>query len=256
MTAALAIARYTALEAVRSRLTWLVAGYTVAGCTLALFAGELAITEARGFRSGLLGAWLRVCSIFTISLFVIASMVRECQDKGLELVLSMPVARGAYYAGKLAGFSGVSMLPALVCVLVLAPFAPPAQVALWTASLSLELMIVVAMSLLCVLTFSQATWALSIVIGFYVLSRAMAALQLMAHGSPAAGTASVFRRFTGAFVDALAFVLPDLDRFTKSDWLVYGTGTIADLGFAAMQAWIYLAFLCAAALFDLYRKAL
>lgn len=255
MNAALTIARYTALEAARSRFAWLVAGYTIAGCALALFAGELAITEARGFRGGLLGAWLRACAIFTVSLFVITSMVRECQDKGLELVLSMPVARGTYYAGKLAGFAGVSLLPGLVCVPVLAWFAPPAQVALWTASLGLELLIVIAMSLLCVLTFPHTTWALSTVAGFYLLSRGMAALQLMAHGSPVAEV-SLSRRVTGALADALAFVLPDLDRFTDSDWLVYGAGTAADLGFAVMQTLVYVALLCAAALFDLYRKAL
>ena len=255
MTAALTIARFTALEAARSRLAWLIAGYTIAGCALALFAGELAVTEAQGFRSGLLSAWLRSCAVFTISLFVITSMVRELQDKGLELMLSMPVARGTYYAGKLAGFAGVSVLPTLACVPALAWFAPPAQVALWTVSLGLELLIVIAMSLLCVLTFSQATWALSTVIGFYVLSRTMAALQLMAQGSPAAGP-SVVQQITGTLVDALAFVLPDLDRFTESDWLVYGAGTIADLGFAAMQTLVYVTLLCAAALFDLYRKAL
>ena len=255
MTAAFTIARSTVLEAVRGRLAWFVAGYTAAGWALALFAGELAVTEARGFRSGLLGAWLRSCAVFTTSLFVIASMVRELQDKGLELVLSMPVARGTYCAGRLAGFAGVSTLPTLACIPALAWFAPPEQVALWTISLGLELLIVIAMSLLCALTFPQATWALGTVIGFYVLSRAMAALQLMAHGSPAAGM-SVSQWIIGAFVDALAFVLPDLDRFTESDWLVYGAGTIADLGFAAMQTLIYVALLCASALFDLYRKAL
>ena len=100
-------------------------------------------------------------------------------------MLSMPVPRATYCAGKLAGFAGISVLLATACGLALAGFAPPAQVALWTASLGLELLIVIAMSLLCVLTFSQITWALSTVIGFYVLSRAMAALHLMAHEPPA-----------------------------------------------------------------------
>ena len=255
MSAVLAIARCTALEAVRGRLVRLIATYTIAGCALAAFAGELAITETRGFRSGLLGAWLRSCAVFTVSLFVIASVVRELHDKGIDLVLSMPVPRAAYCAGKLAGFAGISVLPALACVPALVGFAPPAQVALWTASLGLELLIVIAMSLLCVLTFSQITWALSTVIGFYVLSRAMAALQLMAH-EPLAGSPSAADRLIRGFVDALAFVLPDLDRFTESDWLIHGAGTIADLGFAATQAAIYVSLLGAAAAFDLYRKAL
>lgn len=255
MNAALAIARITALEAMRSRLAWLIAGYTIAGWALALFAGELAVTEARGFRSGLLGAWLRTCAVFTVSLFVITGMVREFHDKGLELMLSMPVARGTYCAGKLAGFAGVSLLPALACAPALVWFAPPAQVALWTASLGLELLIVVAMSLLCAFTFSQAAWALSTAAGFYVLSRAVGALQLMAHGSPV-GEASASRWAVGTLVDALAFVLPDLGRFTESDWLVYGDGTLADLALAAVQALVYVTLLCAAAAFDLYRKAL
>ena len=255
MTAVLTIARFTALEAVRGRLAWLIAGFMIAGCALAVFAGEIAITETQGFRSGLLGAWLRSCAVFTVSVFVIASAVRESHDKGIELMLSMPVPRATYYAGKLAGFAGVSVLSATACALALVWCAPPLQVALWAASLSCELLIVTALSLLCVFTFSQVTGALSAVIGFYVLSRAMAALQLIAH-EPLAAPAFASQQFIGAFVDALAFVLPDLDRFTESDWLIHGAGTIADLGFVATQAAIYVVLLCAAALFDLYRKAL
>ena len=255
MTAVFTIARFTALEAARGRLAWLVAGFTLAGCVLATFAGEIAITETREARGGLLAAWLRACAVFTVSAFVTASAVRELHDKGLDLILSMPVRRGTYYAGKLAGFAGVSVLSAAACGLALVWFAPPAQVALWAASLGLELLIVIAMSLLCVLTFPQIAWALGTVIGFYVLSRAMAALQLMAH-DPLADPASVAQQLIRALVDTLAFVLPDLDRFTESEWLIDGAGTIADLGFAAMQAVIYVALLCAAALFDLYRKAL
>ena len=255
VTAVLAIARLTVLDAVRSRLAWLVAGFTVGGCVLAVFAGELAITETQGFRSGLLGAWLRSCTVFTISAFVIASAVREIHDRGLDLMLSMPVPRGVYYAGKLFGCAGVSVLSASACALALAWFAPVPQAALWGAALGLELLIVTAMSLLCVLTFSQVAWALGTVIGFYALSRSIAALQLMAHAS-LAEPASAARQFVRMFFDALAFVLPELDRFTRSEWLIHGTGTVAELGFAAMQAAIYVALLCAAGLFDLYRKAL
>ena len=219
MTAVLTIARFTALEAARGRLAWLVAGFTIGGCVLAMFAGEIAITETREVRGGLLGAWLRSCAVFIISAFVTASAVREFHDKGLDLILSMPVRRETYYAGKLAGFAGVSVLSATVCALALVWFAPPGQVALWTASLGLELLIVTAMSLLCVLTFSQVTWALSTVIGFYVLSRAMAAVQLMAHepladsrirGSAAHPCVRRCARLRAA----------DLDRFTESEWLI------------------------------------
>lgn len=255
MTAVLTIARFTALEALRSRFAWLVAGFVTVGWALAVFAGEVAIAEAQGFRSGLLGAWLRPCAVFAVGAFVISSALREFHDRGLELVLSMAVPRAAYHAGKLAGFAGVSALSAIACALALVGFAPPAQVLLWAASLGLELLIVTAASLLCVFTFSQFTSAMSAVVGLYLLSRSMTALQLMADAAPGVD-ASAAQRFMRAFVDALAFALPDLDRFTRSEWLIHGTGTSADLGFAVTQTFVYVLLLWAAALFDLYRKSL
>jgi len=251
----LAIARFTALEAVRGRIAWLLAGAAFAGCALALLAGEIALTESQGFRAGLLGAWLRACAVLITGVFVIASMAREFDDKGVELVLATPVPRWAYCAGKLAGFASVPVVAALVCGLALAWCAPHLQIAIWTVSLCLELLIVAAASLLCVFTFRQVTWALVAVMSFYVLSRAMTALRLMAHESQAAST-GVSARFVREFVDGLAFVLPDLDRFTESSWLIHGDGTVADLRFAAAQSTICLALLGAAALFDFYRKAL
>ena len=255
MTAVLAIARMTVLEAVRGRLAWLVAGYACAGCVLAVFAAEVAITETERFRNGLLGAWLRWCAVFTVTAFVVSSAMCEIRDKGLDLVLSMAVPRAAYYAGKLAGFTAVALLSASACALALVWFAPLAQTALWAASLGLELLIVTAMALLCVFTFSQIAWAMSTVLGLYVLARSMTALQLMAH-EPAAAPGSAAQAFIRAFVDALAYLLPDLDRFTESEWLIYGAGTVTDLGFAAVQTAVYTALLGAAALFDLYRRAL
>ena len=250
-----AIARLTFIETVRGRLTWLVAGYLLAGCTLALFAGEIAITESRGFRAGILGAWLRSCAVFTIGLIVVASVVRELDDKGVELLLSLPVPRAAYFAGKLAGFTGIALASALACALTLLWFVSPAQAAIWAASLSLELLVVAATSLLCVITFSQVTPALSVSIAMYLLARSMAAIQLIAHGPPGASETAAWQ-FVRIFVDALAFLVPDLDRFTESEWLIHGTGTIAELEFVAMQAAVYVTLLCAAGIFDLHRKAL
>ena len=255
VSAVLAIARMTVLEAVRGRFAWLVAGFASVGCVLAVFAGEVAITGTQGFRSGLLGAWLRWCAVFTASAFAVSSVVGDVHDKGLHLVLSMAVARWVYCAGKLAGFVAVALFSATVCALALAWSAPPAQTALWAASLGLELLVVSAMSLLCVFTFTHVAWAMSTVLGFYVLSRSMAALQLIAHAS-GAEPGSVAWSFIRAFVDTLAYLLPDLDRFTESEWLIHGAGTLTDLGFAAAQAAVYTALLGAAATFDLYRRAL
>ena len=193
--------------------------------------------------------------MFTIALFVITSMVREFDDKGLELVLSLPIPRYHYFLGKLLGFSALAVMTAAFCGLVLLVHAPPAQVALWVFSLSCELLIITVLSLLCLFTFNQVMLALSAVMAFYLLSRGIDAIQLMAH-NPIVSTESWSQRLIEHFIDGVAFLLPDLARFTSSEWLVYHTGGLRDALPIAVQSLVYLALLAGAALFDLYRKNL
>ena len=248
-----AIALFTFLEALRNRLLWLVLVFVLTGVGLAEFLGAVAITETRQFQSGFMGALLRAAAVFILSLFVITSVVREFNDKGVELVLSLPVPRSSYLLGKLAGFSGLAVLVAVLCGFFLLIYAPPLQVMIWTLSLCMELFIVTALSLLCLFTFSQVTAALSAVMAFYLLSRSMTAIQLMGH-FPVVSMDSLAQSVVVAFLDALAFVLPELDGFTLSAWLIYHTATWSVLLPILGQTAIYVSLLSAAAMFDLYRK--
>ena len=103
--------------------------------------------------------------------------------------------------------------------------------------------------------FGQVTLAISAVMAFYVLARAISAFRLIAE-SPLLPQDSFAQEVIGWFMEALAFVLPSLDRFTRSEWLMYGEAGWADLGPVLAQSAIYLALLASAALFDLYRRNL
>jgi hypothetical protein len=142
------------------------------------------------------------------------------------------------------------LLPAGAAGALLACTAPVSQAMLWTASLLGELWIVAAFALFCTLALQYALPSLCATFGFYVLARGMASLQLANHGA----AQDAGQRAMAAGIDALAFVLPRLDAFARSEWLLYGTGTAADLGFVAAQSAIYVALLAGAALFDLTRK--
>ena len=249
------IAFYTFLEATRNRLIWLVVAFVVIGFGLSQFISEIAITESTAFQSSVLAAMLRFCSVFTIALFVITSLVREFDDKGLELVLSLPIPRYHYFLGKLLGFSVLAVLTAVFCGLVLLTNAPADQVLLWVFSLSCELLIITALSLLCLFTFNQVTLALSAVMAFYLLARSIEAIQLIAE-HPIVRSRAWSQRVIEHFIDAMAFLLPDFSRFTNSAWLVYHTGGWQDVAPIAWQSVIYLLLLGGAALFDLYRKNL
>lgn len=250
----LTIARFTFFEALRNRLFLL----TLIGllCVLGLteFVGELAISESKGIQAILIGAGMRLFAVATIALFVITSMVREFNDKGFDLIASLPLPRSDYYFGKFFGFLLLSLVIALSTGVLLLIYSPAVAVLLWLLSLICELAIVISLSLLCLFTFSNVTVAFMVVAGFYILSRSIYTIQLISN-SPILESAAISQQFMRQATDAVAFLLPGLHDFTKSEWLAYGVNW-QDIQPVIIQTAIYLVLLCAAGLFDLYRKNL
>jgi len=250
----LTIARFTFYEAVRNRLFML----TLAGlvCLLGLteFVGELAITETNNIQAILIGAGMRLFAVATVALFVITSMVREFNDKGFELIAALPMPRSSYYFGKFLGFFMLSLVIAVATALLLLIYSPVTAVLFWLLSLACELAIVISLSLLCLFTFSNVTVAFMVVICFYILSRSINTIQLISN-SPIMEFYTFSQQFLRLATDAIAFMLPGLHDFTKSEWLVYGVGW-QSLWPVLIQTAVYLLLLSAAGLFDLYRKNL
>jgi len=246
------LARVTVLEAVRNRLLWLVAVVIVIAFGLAQFLNQVAITESGEIQTALLAAPLRLAAVFITAVFVITSMVRELNDKVTELLLALPAPRSSYFFGKFSGYAAFALILALLSAAPLALFADSAGLALWTVSLLCELLIVTAMSLFCVLSFAQVVPAFAAVAGFYLLSRSMAAMQIIAGASLQAPTLT--DRIVSRVVDSIALVLPALDGMTQTNWLLGPAPGANALASTLAQTAIYLVLICAAALFDLYRK--
>ena len=204
------IARFTALEAVRGRLLWLLVGSLIAVLLLAEFAGAIAITESVEVKTALAAGILRLFAVFVIALFVTSSMAREQADKGSELVLSLPLSRAVYSLGKLLGYGWIALVAAAAFGLAACLYAPPVQALWWAISLFCELVLVASVSLLCLFTLKQVTTALSVVAAFYVLSRAIAAIQLIGNG---AIHGAVFRDVAveKEHADVTGLGLPDLE---------------------------------------------
>ncbi|MGH8727969.1 MAG: ABC transporter permease [Burkholderiales bacterium] len=249
----LTIARYTLLEAARTRLPWLVLAAILIAFLASLFAREIAITESARMQTALYAASLRLASVFIIGLYVMTSMIREFNDKGLELVLSLDLPRGVYVLGKFIGFALIGTLIALAISFPLGFLAGWHETLWWMISLALELSIVVALSLFCVVTFNHIMPAASFLFAFYALSRSMEAIQLIASASPIA-EAGVLHDAISFAVDAIALVLPNLDAFSETAWLVNDSFDAKAFGDVVVQSAVYVSLLLSAALFDLYRR--
>ncbi len=251
--APLTIARYTVLEAVHNRFGVLLALVVLCGFLGAQFVGALAITESRQVQVALLGAFLRLSLVFVVGLFVITSVAREFNDKIVELMFSLPLPRAGYYLGKLLGYGTVAVLAAVPALLLTLLLTEPAGALLWGLSLMLELLLCVAVALLFSFAFTQVTLAFTLFSGFYLLSRAIEAIRLMAEHPVSPGPG---HQWIAGLVEAIAFLLPDLDRFGRGDWLTYPGFFWTDLASAGIQTFLYLGLLTGVALFDLYRRNL
>lgn len=254
MPPALLLAQNTLTEARRGGLPWLALGCLALAFGLAAFLSQVAITESRALQAALAAAVLRAGAAFLLAAHVTASVVREANDKVLELALALPLSRSQYYLGKLAGFGACGACLAAASCVPLLLWAAPGGVALWGISLAFELLLVAAASLFFAITLAGVVPALAATAGFYLLGRSLAGIQLLARGPLA--EESLAQVIARSAVDAVALLLPRLDAATRADWLLYAPPAPAEYGAALGPLLLYSALLAAAGLFDFHRRNL
>lgn len=254
MAPALLLARSTLTEARRGGLPWLALGCLALAFGLAAFLSQVALTESRALQAALAAALLRAGAAFLLAAHVAASVVRESNDKLLELALGLPLSRSQYYLGRLAGFGACGACLAAASCAPLLLWAAPGGVALWGVSLAFELLLVAAASLFFAITLASVVPALAATAGFYLLARSMAGIQLLARGPLA--EESVAQSIARSAVDAVALLLPRLDAATRAEWLLYAAAPAAEYLATVGALILYSGLLVAAGLFDFHRRNL
>jgi len=244
---------YTVLEAIRGKLFWLVAGITLFCLMLGFFIAELAITESAMAQGSICAALLRLSAVFMVALFAINTVSQDLQEQRIDILLALRLTRAEYGFGKFFAFCLIAWMIAVCMSVSLLFFVPTDQVLGWGISLALELCIVVAFSLFCAISLKPMAVAIVMVMGFYVLARSINAIQLMVN-TPILNNTSFTNEIMRLLVDAVQMVLPNLDHFTRTEWLIYGIGDGLSFVNILLQTVIYCGLLMSAALFDLYRK--
>lgn len=251
----LIIGRFVVLEAWRTRLPWIIGIAFALAMSLSFFVKELAITESSRVQISFLAVLTRLAVVFITSLHIVSTLAREFNDRVVDLTLALELPRTSYVLGKFTGYAVVTAILAAGAGLVLAPVVEGPGLLTWTVTLMFELWIVVALSIFCIITFSQVMPAAGFVLAFYLLARSIGAIQLIG-ASPLLADQSLAHRFADVLLNALAYLLPALDRFSETAWLVGGSPSTADLISALGQTLVYVPLVTSAALVDLYRKTI
>lgn len=249
------IARVSVLEAHRTRLPLMAIAVIGSIVAASSFVHEIAVTESVRLQSSFFAAAARLASVFMLALYITSSMVREFNEKGLELVLALDLPRSAYLIGKLLGFLGVGAILAVIATLPIMLWAPAAVCLVWGLTLFLELAIICAVSLFCIVTLHHVMPAVTVVAAFYLLSRTISAVRLVAE-TPLIGDLGGARPAVNFAVEGLALLLPALDRFTVTEWIAAKAVDVDVLAPIALQSAVYIALLAGASLIDFYRREL
>ena len=246
------LARLALIEARRGGLPWVAGGAILFILCLAAFLAQVALTESRALQLASAAALLRAAAMFLVAAHVATSVLREINDRGLELTLSLPLPRPAVYLGKLAGYFACAALLAAVFAAPLLLWAPPVALALWAFSLALETGLMAAVAFFFAISLRQLVPAIAATTGLYVLARSMAGIQALAE-SPLA-TPSIAHDVARWGVELVALLLPRLEGVSRTDWLLYGAPDAPSYGFALGGLLVYTALVTAAGLFDFQRS--
>ncbi|MGB1884605.1 MAG: hypothetical protein ACPHUF_11925 [Gammaproteobacteria bacterium] len=151
------IARFTLLEGWRGRLIAIVVAVIVIAVIAAEFAAELAITESNSFRIAIYAGFCRIALVFIVMLFTATSVVRELNERMLDLTLSRPVSRASWMCGRLLGLWMLGGIAAVLCSLPLLSVLAPATAVVWGVFFAIELAIVATATMTCVVTLRHVT---------------------------------------------------------------------------------------------------
>lgn len=251
MSAAI-FARLALIEARRGGLAWLVVLALAGGIAIGGFLAQLALTESRMLQAAVVAALLRVCAVFVLAAQIVSSVRREIDEKRLELMLALPLARATQYAGRLAGFTTLGVVLAALFAAPLALWASPAAILAWGLSLACELALVAAAALFFAMTLAQLVPALAASAALYLLARSISALQAIASGPLSQET--FLQELARRAIDVLALLLPALDRVTRTEWLLYATPDVRSYAHAIGGLLVYAALLAIAGIFDFQRR--
>lgn len=247
--------RYILLTALRD---WLFVGLLLGVVVATLISGamgEMTMVEAERLKITYAGAASRLVLVIGLIVFVCFHVRNAFDSKEIDVFLSRPISRPSLVLSYWLGFSVVALLLTVPTAGMLYYFGAldVNGFFVWALSIILEVLLVVAIALFSAFTLKSAVSSVMASLGFYVVSRMMGFFLATAHSSLLFRDATL-NTASRLGMEFLAMVVPRLDFFGKSQWLVYGLGEQIELHRFLAQAAIFIPLLLLATILDFRRK--
>ena len=248
--------RYILITAVRDRFVAAIVLALLSAVLSAALLGSSAVAEGQALALAFAGEGVRVILVLGLITFISFHVRRLHETREIEAILARPIARWTLVLACFAAYSVIALALAVLATPLLALLLGAGGLGLaeWQISMMLECLLVVGLALFAAMALESATAAVLVALGFYLLGRSAAVFRAIAD----AGTGALDQDYLnlGAYwvTEAIALVMPRLDLFGQSRWLVYGPGGGWGLSEMAVQTLIFAPLLLAATIRDLNAK--
>lgn len=243
--------RLVLITALRDRLFASLLGLEAVVLAAALFVGDSLFFEAQASALVFAAGTARVAVVLGVTIFVGFHIERLYDTREIEAILSRTISRGGFIASYWLGLVAVAMVFIFPVVCFIAVFHMSGAGAVWwSVNLVLECGIVLAFAMCVGVILERAIPTVFATAAFYALARLVSFLI----GIVAYGNVEKINLVSNPVMVAVAMLIPRLDLFCQTNWLVYGLGPQDNFYVMPLQAMLYVPLLLFMAGFDLRRK--
>lgn len=247
--------RFILLTAVRDRLLSGMLLGLMAAAYIASLLGSTAMLENTQLTVSVAAATARLLLMIGCVVFIAFHVRNAYESREMEQLLSRPLTRTQVVLSFWLGFAllaTVMVLPVIAVIAVLG-ILNPLGFAVWSLSLLLESWLVVTLGLFAALILRSAVAAVLASLAMYLCGRLMGFfLVTAAHGL--AFHDSWVNTASKTALLAVSAVVPRLDFFAKTHWLVYGVQSTGELRHVLLQSAVTIPLLLTAAMVDFSRR--
>lgn len=247
--------RYVLLTATRDRLFFGLLLGILAAAYLSSVLGSTAMLEVQQMTISFTAASARVIIMVGLIVFIGFHMRNAFDAREIDVLLSRPISRTTLVLSYWLGFITVGTLLVLPTVALMAyvGILNTTGYLLWSVSLILETWLVVTIALFASLTIKSGVGTVLASMAIYTVSRMMGFFVATTKTGVLFETENI-NLSARYLMQAISTVVPRLDFFAKSKWLIYGPKSYDDLWLFLMQAGVFIPLLLIAAIIDFKRK--
>lgn len=247
--------RYVLLTAMRDRLFFGLLVGILAAAYISSVLGSTAMLETQQMTITFTAASARVIIMVGLIVFIGFHMRNAFDAREIDVLLSRPISRTTLVLSYWLGFISVATLLVLPTVAMMAVLGVLNQTGflLWSVSLVLESWLLVSVALFAALTIRSGVGTVLASLAIYTISRMMGFFLATTKTGILFDVQEVNY---GAkwLMNGISLVVPRLDFFAKSQWLIYGAKSYEDLTLFLLQALVFIPLLLAASVIDFKRK--